>query len=73
MIVRQQEEVENGQIAIVLINGSDAVCKEFRRVSSGIMLISRNPNYEPMVFTQDEVENKPVRVIGRVVEVRREL
>lgn len=73
VIVRQQSEVENGQIAIVLVNGSDAVCKEFRKTSSGVMLISRNPNYEPMVFTHDEVDTTPVRVIGRVVEVRREL
>lgn len=73
VIVRQQSEVENGQIAIVLVNGSDAVCKEFRKTSSGVMLISRNPNYEPMIFTHDEVDTTPVRVIGRVVEVRREL
>ena len=73
VIVRQQSLVESGQIAIVLVNGSDAVCKEFRKTSSGVMLISRNPNYEPMVFTHDEVDTTPVRVIGRVVEVRREL
>ena len=73
VIVRQQSDVENGQVAIVLVNGSDAVCKEFRRTSSGVMLISRNPNYEPMVFTHEEVDTTPVRVIGRVAEVRREL
>lgn len=73
VIVRQQEEVENGEIAIVLVNGCDAVCKEFRRTSSGVMLVSKNPNYEPMVFTHDEIDTKPVRVVGRVVEIRREL
>lgn len=73
VIVRQQSEVENGEIAIVLINGSDATCKEFRKTSSGIMLISKNPTFEPMVFTSEEVESKPVRIIGRVIEVRREL
>ena len=73
VIVRQQSEVENGQIAIVLVNGSDAVCKEFKKLENGLMLISKNPNYDPMVFTQAEVESLPVRVIGRVVEIRREV
>lgn len=71
IIVRQQPEVENGQIAVVLINGHDAVCKEFKRLDNGIMLISRNPNYSPMVFTPEEIENTPVRIIGRVIEIRR--
>lgn len=73
VIVRQQNEVENGQVAIVLINGHDAVCKEFKRTSTGVMLISRNPNFEPMIFTHDEIDETPVKVIGRVIEVRREL
>lgn len=73
VIVRQQNEVENGQIAIVLINGHDAVCKEFKRTQNGVMLISRNPNYEPMIFTHEEIDTTPVKVIGRVIEVRREL
>lgn len=73
IIIRQQPEVENGQIAVVLINGNDAVCKEYKRLEDGIMLISRNPNYAPMVFTDKEVNDKPVRIIGRVIEVRREL
>lgn len=73
IIVRQQPEVECGQIAVVLVNGNDAVCKEYKRIDNGIMLISRNPNYAPMVFTSEEIETKPVRIIGRVIEVRREL
>lgn len=73
IIVRQQPEVESGQIAVVLINGNDAVCKEFKKLDNGIMLISRNPNYSPMVFTPEEIEKTPVRIIGRVIEIRREL
>lgn len=73
VIIRQQEEVESGQIAIVLINGSDAVCKEYKRLDNGIMLISKNPNYDPMIFTEQEIASKPVRIIGRVIEIRREV
>lgn len=73
VIVKQQSEVENGEIAIVLVNGSDAVCKEFKRLESGIMLISKNPSYDPMIFTHTEIDTTPVRIVGRVVEIRREL
>lgn len=73
VIIRQQNDVENNQIAIILINGHDAVCKEFKRTDAGVMLISRNPNYAPMVFTESEIDNTPVRIIGRVIEIRREL
>ena len=73
VIVQEQEDVENGQIAIVMINGDDAVCKEVKKTDSGVMLISRNPNYEPMVFTHAEIDTTPIKIIGRVVEVRRSL
>lgn len=73
VIVRQQSEVENNQIAIVLVNGSDATCKEIRKTSTGLMLISKNPSFEPMVFTAEEIINKPIRIIVRVIEIRREL
>lgn len=73
VIVKQQSEVENGEIAIVLVNGSDAVCKEFKRLESGIMLISKNHSYDPMIFTHAEIDTTPVRIVGRVVEIRREL
>lgn len=73
VIVRQQPILESGQIAVVLVNGDEAVCKEFRKTSTGVMLVSRNPNYEPMVFTYEDVKTKPIKIVGRVVEVRREL
>ena len=73
VIVQQQSDVESGQIAIVLINGDDATCKEIKKMDNSLMLISRNPNYAPMVFTSDEVINKPVQIIGRVIEIRRTL
>ena len=34
------------------------------------MLLSNNPRYEPIAFTNEEIEEKPVRIIGKVVELR---
>lgn len=70
VIVRQQSDVESGQIAIVLVNGDDATCKKFVKHENGISLVSLNPAHSPMFFTPEEVENKPIRILGRVVELR---
>ena len=70
VIVRQQEDVESGQIAIVLINGDDATCKKLVKHDNGISLVSYNPAHPPMFFTPEEIESKPIRIIGRVVELR---
>ena len=70
VIVRQQDDVESGQVAIVLINGDDATCKKFVKHDNGISLVSYNPSHSPMFFTPEEIETKPVRIIGRVVELR---
>ena len=70
VIVRKQTQVENGQIAVVLVNGNDATVKKFYRTENGIKLVSTNPTYDPFFFTPDEVNSLPVQVIGRVVELR---
>ena len=70
VIVKQQDDVESGQVAIVLINGDDATCKKFVKHDNGISLVSYNPSHPPMFFTPEEIETKPIRVIGRVVELR---
>lgn len=70
VIVRQQDDVESGQIAIVTINGDDATCKKVMKYGSNLRLVSFNPNYEPMQFSAEDVENLPVKIIGRVVELR---
>lgn len=70
VIVRKQEDAENGQIIIATVNGTDATCKRLRKYRDGIELISNNPSYDPMFFSNEEIESKPVKIIGRVVELR---
>ena len=71
VIVRQQNNAENGDIVIASINGTDAVCKRLRKYKNGIELISSNPSYEPMEFSNEDIEQKPIKIIGKVVELRR--
>lgn len=70
VIVKQQDDAENGDIVIAAINGDDAVCKRLQKYSDGIALVSLNPQYEPIYLKKDEVDGKPVRILGKVVELR---
>ena len=71
VIVRQQEDAENGDIVIAAVNGNDAVCKRLKKYSDGLSLISLNPAYEPLYFNTSEIQGTPVKIIGKVVELRR--
>lgn len=70
VIVQKQSTAENGDIAVILINGDNATVKKFYKTETGIKLISTNPQYDPFFFTPSEVDSLPVEVIGRVVELR---
>lgn len=70
VIVRKQEIVENGELAVVLVNGNDATVKKFYKNDNGITLISTNPAYPPFTFSKKEANNLPVTIIGKVVELR---
>lgn len=74
IIVRQQPDVENGETAIVSINGDEATVKRLKRNQDGsVLLIPNNPAYETLYFSREEVIALPVRVLGKVVEIRRKL
>lgn len=71
VIVRQQPTCENGDIVIVTINGDEATCKKIMLNPDGsVTLISFNPAYNPMFFSKKEVASLPLRILGRVVELR---
>ena len=70
VIVRQQSDANSGDTVIALVNGDDATCKKLQKTENGIMLVSTNPNYLPMFFTNEEISTKPVVILGKVVELR---
>lgn len=70
VIVRKQETADSGDVVIALVNGTDATCKRLRRYRDGIELVPFNPSYDPIFYTNEEIETKPVRIIGKVVELR---
>lgn len=70
VIVRLQPDVENGDMAIVLINGGEATCKKIQKTPDGILLMSINTAYAPMFYSNKQIEELPVRFLGKVVELR---
>ena len=71
VIVREQPDVESGEIAIVLVNGDEGTVKKLVKYDNGsIALVASNPAYSPMMFTPEQIEMLPVRVVGKVVELR---
>lgn len=70
VIVRQQSSAESGDIVIAKVNGEEATCKKLVKHGHGISLVPYNSNYEPMYFSNEEVITKPVKIIGKVVELR---
>lgn len=70
VIVRKQPDIESGETAIVLVNGDEATIKKVQKFNGGINLIPSNPAYDVMTFTNEQIEKLPVRILGKVVELR---
>jgi repressor LexA len=71
VIIRQQQTVENDEIGVVVVDGEEATVKQVKRSDNGIMLVPFNRDYEPKFYTAEQVESRPVSIIGKVVELRR--
>lgn len=71
-IIRRQDTIETGDIAVVFVNGDDATIKKIKKMDDGIMLIGFNTAvYEPHFYNRDEIVDLPVKIYGKLVEVRR--
>lgn len=70
LIVRKQDDAETGDVCVVMVNGDDATVKRIKKSPEGLFLIANNPAFEPMFFSNREIDELPVQVIGKVVELR---
>ena len=73
VIVEKQEFVENGDVAVVRVNGEDVTLKRVKLTNKGLRLIPSTPAYDPVFFDSDQVATLPVTIIGKVIEIRRRL
>lgn len=70
VIVRQQDAVDPGTIAVVCVNGDEATLKRFRQEGDTVFLSpqSYDPRYQVQVY---DLKKTPVHIMGRVMEVRK--
>ena len=74
VIVRRQDDVDSGDVAIVLVNGNEATVKRIKKQEDGITLIATNTCvYEPHFYSNKEIQSLPVQILGKVVELRGKL
>lgn len=62
--IREQPDVENGEIAAVLI-GEEATLKKVYKYPSKIVLCPENPLYDDIVYSEEKMNE--VRILGKAV------
>lgn len=70
VLIREQPEVENGDIAAVLVNGdAEATLKRIRKQNGNVALVPDNPKHNPIFVN----EQNPVRIIGKAIRFTQDL
>lgn len=71
VIIKKQNDCENNEVAVVIINGEEGTLKRVKKTEQGIILQPFNPIYGPVMFTNEEIKDKPVVIAGVFHELRR--
>lgn len=70
VMIRQQSDVENGEIAACLVNGdTEVTLKRVKKQGDVVMLMPDNHTYEPIIVSR----NNPARILGKAVRFTRDL
>lgn len=72
VIIKKQNDFENGDIVVAIINGDEATIKKGKKSDNSILLQPLNSAYEPLIFTKEEMKTIPVTIIGIVKQLKRE-
>ena len=71
LILLKQDNCESGDDCVVMVNGNDGTFKRVFKNENVIILQPLNNQYSPMSYTNKEIEELPVRILGIVEEIRR--
>ena len=64
--IRQQPEVENGEIAAVIVDGEITLKRVYKRTGF-VILQPENPAHEPIIISSEEITAGKMSVIGKAV------
>ena len=72
VVVRKQEELENGEIGVIVVNGNDATVKRYERDEDNVYLYpeSNNPEHKIQRYCLRET---PVSILGKVESYNKKL
>lgn len=65
VFVKAQPEVPNGKIACVEIDNERVCIKRFYKTATGVMLVSENPKYAPLQFSESNCSD--FKILGLAV------
>lgn len=71
VVINKQSNFENGDIVVALVGENEATIKKAKKTDSAIILQPLNNNYDPLIFTNEDIKNLPVEIIGVVKELKR--
>ncbi|SCY93328.1 transcriptional repressor LexA [Alkaliphilus peptidifermentans] len=64
VLVKKQPDVENGEIAVIRVNSTEATLKRVKKIDGQVILYPDNPKYDPIFINNSDAE-----IIGKVVKV----
>lgn len=70
VVVQRQDTVESGSLALISIGGNMLTIKRLESERGGYLLSSNSPFFRPVFYSAEDIRRIPVRVIGRIVEMR---
>lgn len=71
VIIKKQNDFDNGDIVVAIINGDEATIKKGKKSETSVTLQPLNTAYDPLVFTYDEMKTIPVTIVGIVKQLKR--
>lgn len=72
VICKVQDYADDGDTVVVGV-ADEATCKVIKKTPEGILLLSCNTAYKPMFYSNDQINQFNIRILGKVVEVRRKM
>ena len=72
-VVLKQDYCDSGDVAVVRVNDTEVTVKQVKKQPNGILLLPRNQSFETVFFTTEQIQQLPVTIIGKVIEIRRRL
>jgi repressor LexA len=71
VFVREQPDVENGEIAVVMIDDEEATLKRVYKINGNIILHPENPEYKDMIFSSKDKGR--IKVLGKAAYFKSEV